>query len=381
LTNYRNSCRVCGGLFFSAPLLRYENSPIAAQGFLNRIDDPDDAVNLEIFQCSKCGLVQHSADPVSYYKDVIRAVAVSNEMADFRLNQLNDWVSLNQLQDKKILEVGCGKGEYLNLLRKAGANHIRGMEHAYQSVDEALQNGNHVYQGYLDDGFKPPSDFTFDAFAIFSFLEHWPDPNHSLSILHSFLTEDACGLIEVPNFELIQSRGLYSEFTTDHIFYFDKKSFTFLLEKNGFEVMSMTPIWYDYILSAQVRRRSPLDIHHFLDIQEKVTRQLSGYINKFREKSVAIWGAGHQALAVLARTKVAVDLKYIVDSAPFKQGKYTPVTHLLVTSPETLLIDPPEAVVVMAAGYSSEVVRSLLAKYPLVRNVAILREDTLEVVK
>ena len=95
---------------FSKSLLQYEGSPKSAQGFLNDLSEQDEVVNLEIYQCTKCGLVQHNLDPVSYYKEVIRAVAFSPEMGKFRLAQLGSWVFKNNLQNKKILEVGCGKG-------------------------------------------------------------------------------------------------------------------------------------------------------------------------------------------------------------------------------------------------------------------------------
>ena len=188
-------------------------------------------------------------------------------------------------------------------------------------------------------------------------------------------------MVEVPNFELILNKGLYSEFTTDHIFYFDRKSFSFLLEKNGFEVISIESVWYDYILSAKVRKRPLVDVKNFLYIQDKIKSQLTAFISQHGDGKVAIWGAGHQALAVIAMAKVANQVKYIVDSAPFKQGRFTPATHLPVVSPESLNTSSPRAVIVMAAGYSNEVVRIILEKYPFIEHIAVLREDELEIVR
>lgn len=381
MTKKVHSCRVCAGPLSIEPLLSYENSPRSAQGFLDSIKDIDDSVNLEIFQCTYCGLVQHTLAPVPYYKEVIRAVAFSKEMGEFRIRQLRDWIKQNHLNDKNILEVGCGKGEYINLLLSAGASAVAGIEYAEKSVAIAREKSAQVYLGYLDSDFKLPSNFKFNAFTIFSFLEHWPDPNEGLKLLHSALTEDAVGLVEVPNFELILKKGLYSEFTTDHIFYFDRKSFTFLLEKNGFEVISIESVWYDYILSAKVRKRSLLDVKSFIKIQEKVKSQLNAFISQYSKEAVAIWGAGHQALAVIALAKIADQIKFIIDSAPFKQGKYTPATHLFIVEPDHLIAHPPEAIIVMAAGYSNEVVRVILEKYPFINQIAVLREDELEIVQ
>jgi len=376
-----NKCRICGGTLFAEPLLQYEGSPKSAQGFLNAPSELDELVTLTINQCAMCGVVQHNLEPVLYYKEVIRAVAFSPQMAEFRLSQLGDWIARNNLQNKKILEVGSGKGEYINLLQKAGASQVVGLEFSASNKTSAQKAGFIVHQGYLDENFKAPQDFKFDAFAIFSFLEHWPNPNKGLQILHSNLTDSAIGLIEVPNFELILNKGLYSEFTTDHIFYFDKKSLTLLLENNGFEVISIRSIWQEYILSAEVRKKNSLDVSNFIKIQNDVKSQLNDYINFFGKKKVAIWGAGHQALAVIAIAGVAPLVKYVVDSAPFKQGKYTPATHLLIVPPEQMLIDPPKAVLIMAAGYSDEISKTIYEKFTMIQNIAILREDRLEIIR
>lgn len=376
-----HQCKVCEGNLFSKALLEYPGSPKAAQGFLSDLSEQDEVVNLDIYQCAKCGLVQHKLEPVSYYKEVIRAVAFSREMGKFRLKQLGSWISRNHLENKKILEVGCGKGEYMNLLQKAGANTVIGLEFSETNIASARNEGFTVQQGYLNADFNPSENFQFDAFAIFSFLEHWPNPNEGLSILYSFLGDGASGLVEVPNFELINSKGLYSEFTTDHIFYFDKKSFAFILEKNGFEVISIESIWYDYILSAEVRKKTSLDMSKFLKIQNSVKSQLNNFIDKFVTNEVAIWGAGHQALAVIAMAGIAPRIKYVVDSATFKQGKYTPATHLPIVSPESLLSDPVKSVVIMAAGYSDEVAKIIRDKYSAIESIAILREDRLEIIK
>lgn len=376
-----HQCKVCEGSFYSKPILEYKGSPKSAQGFLNDLSEQDEVVNLAIYQCAKCGLIQHNLEPVSYYKEVIRAVAFSPEMGMFRLEQLGGWIYRNHLQNKKILEVGCGKGEYIDLLQKAGASNVIGLEFSESNIAGANNAGFKVQQGYLDAGFESPANFHFDAFAIFSFLEHWPNPNEGLSILHSLLSDGASGLVEVPNFELILSKGLYSEFTTDHIFYFDKKSFSFLMEKNGFEVISIESIWYDYILSAEVRKKSSLDTTNFLKIQNSVKSQLNNFIDQFDANQVAIWGAGHQALAVIAMAGIAPRIKYVIDSAPFKQGKYTPATHLPIVSPESVLDDPVRSVVIMAAGYSDEVASIIRSKYQMIKSIAILREDRLEIIE
>ena len=78
------------------------------------------------------------------------------------------------------------------------------------------------------------------------------------------------------------------------------------------------------------------------------------YINNY--KNVAIWGAGHQALAIISLTQIKNKILFVIDSAPFKQNLYTPATHLKIKSPEELCKYKPEAVIVIAGSYNNEVV-------------------------
>lgn len=374
-------CRICGGQFYQPALLEYPGSPHSAQGFLETLDQTDDIVDLKIYQCRCCGLIQHDLSPVSYYRDVIRAVAFSKEMGQFRLGQLGNWIRRLDLTDKRVLEIGSGKGEYLELLKQAGARQVYGIEHAKTSVEFARQRGLDVRAGYLSTDFANPWDEPFDAFAIFSFMEHWPDLNGSLRALQSLLKNGAYGLVEIPNFDFIVSNGLYSEFTTDHIFYFNRHTLRTVLELNGFEVLAIDSIWHDYILSAQVMKRKRLDISGFSEKQKNIIEQLNQFVSRFRPQDVVVWGAGHQALAVMSLACLQDKVSHVVDSASFKQQKYTPGTHLLIKAPESILEDQPKAVMIMAAAYSDEVAKTLAQKYPEVGNIAILREDRLEVVK
>ena len=338
-------------------------------------------VDLRIYQCGDCGLVQHNLEPVSYYRDVIRAIAFSPEMAQYRLDQLSRWITQLELTDKRILEIGSGKGEYLELLARSGATKCSGLEHASSSVAFAQARGLDVRPGYLGPDLVNPWPFEFDAFAIFSFMEHWPDLRGSLSALRGILKDGAQGLVEVPNFDFVLANGLYSEFTVDHIFYFDQTTLRTVLEMCGFEVIEISSVWHDYILSAQVRKRKSFDTERFLMKQKRIVRELNAYVDRFAPHDVVVWGAGHQALAVMSLAHIQGRVSHVVDSANFKQNKYTPGTRLLIKSPESLRADCPKAVVIMAAAYSDEVFETLNQQYPLVENVAILRENALEVVK
>ncbi len=374
-----HSCRLCDASLPSRPLLELVGMPNAAQ-FLPSKDElyKDKGVDLNIFECAQCGLVQTSKEPVLYYKEVIRASAFSGEMAGFRQQQLKAWVEKHHLIGQRILEIGAGKGEYLQLLEQAGMK-AYGTEFGSASVAACKQQGLRVWQVFPDGSGLQLPEISFDAFASFNFMEHWPQPKSTLSDIAGVLKPGALGLVEVPNFDMILKNNLFTEFISDHIFYFTANTLRLMLETSGFEVLSIQPVWHDYILSATVRKRAASNISAFAEKRKSIQEALHQFADKHQEGGVAVWGAGHQALATMALLNLGGKIKYVVDSAPFKQGKFTPATHLPIVPPSALSQQPVSAVIVMAAGYTDEVVKIIQAGLHPHLKIAILRETQLEI--
>lgn len=375
---FNNRCRVCAKSFPETRLLHFENMPKAAQ-FLPDAESLalDRGVDLDVYQCAGCGLVQISNEPVSYYKEVVRATAFSEEMKAFRREQFGAFVEKYDLQGKKLIEIGCGRGEYLALLQEASVE-AYGIEHAEQSVQQCKDQGLRAACGYVDHTDYSIPHGPFDAFAVLNFLEHWPDPNASLSGIAHNLREGGIGLVEVPNFDMILRKNLFTEFISDHIFYFTRETLETTLRLSGFEVIECSEVWYGYILSAVVRKRSACDVSPFDASRQQIKCEIDDYVSRFRGQGVAIWGAGHQALASIALLGLAGEIKYVVDSAPFKQDKYTPASHIPIVAPERLNTDPVGAIIVMAASYSDEVAKTIRQRFGDAISVAILRDFGLE---
>ena len=373
-------CRICERPLFDRPLARYANMPRVAQ-FLPDAStlDSDRGLDLVVCQCSGCGLVQLNSEPVHYYRDVIRAAGLSPEMRAFREAQFGRLVSDFQLAGKKAIEIGCGRGEYLSLLNAAGVvGH--GLEHAEDSVAACVAQGLRVTRGFVDSPDRRLPDGPFDAFMILNFLEHLPDPNATLRGIWTNLADGGVGLVEVPNFDVILRERQFAEFMSDHLLYFTASTLRTALTINGFDVVECSDQFHGYLLSATVRKRAPLDLSAFHVQQARQREQVHAYIRRFGPRRVAIWGAGHQALAIIALLDLGSSIRYVVDSAPFKQGKFTPATHIPIVAPETLRSDPVDALIVIAGGYSEEVARIVRGNYDRALNVAIWRESGLETV-
>ena len=367
-------CRVCDSNL--ELLLEYNNMPKAAQNFPTVEDlTSDQGADLFVSQCISCGLIQLENAPVSYYKEVIRAAAFSEEMRGFRVDQFKQFVKKYSLQEKKVVEIGCGKGEFLSLMKKAGTD-AYGIEYSDESVQYCLENNLKVEKLYIEKEDDQIQHGPFDCFFIMNFFEHLPDPNTVLKSLYKNLSADGLGLIEVPNFDMILKNNLFSEFINDHLFYFTKDTLKLTLELNGFEIIECNEIWYDYIISAVVKKRPKTDLTNFVGHQAKIKHQLQEYINK--HEKIAVYGAGHQSLAVISLAEIGDKISYVVDDATFKQGKYTPASHIPIVSNDHLISDPVDAIIIMAASYSDEVSKKIKNNFNLDVDVAILRDFGLE---
>lgn len=367
-------CRLCKSDSTCEHLLKIENQPASAQGFFENQIDAYRKFDLEIFECNDCGLVQHASEPVSYYKDVIRSVAYSAEMKRYRICQFEEFLSNYKLFNARLLEIGAGKGEYLDLFHEAGAKKLYGLENSLVGYNYIKAKKYNAQRGFLDDKFINKWAHKFDAVVCFNFLEHWPDLRTSLINLKSLLTDDGIGLIEVPNFDYMLDNEIYTEFTVDHLYYFTKEALRNVLQRTGYEVISIKSIWQDYILSARVRKRPKIDIRALEKKKERKTAELISFLSRYQGELV-VWGAGHQALSILAIIEGDKFINYVVDSAPFKQGKYCPGTGLKIFPPKQLAIDCPRGVIVMGAGYSDEIVKIIKEDFCNIRDVFIMTED------
>ena len=363
-------CRTCEANFSSSASLEFSDMPKAAQQLPS--SPYDSGVHLGVYECPYCSLVQLDGVPVPYYKEVIRSSGFSEEMRIFREKQLNDFILKYKLKDKEVIEIGCGGGEYLEIIKKSIPS-AWGIDNKISERDKPP----HLVKGYVDSPHYRITNSDFDAFFCFNFMEHWPNPNLTLKGIHNNLTDGAVGLVEVPNLDMMIEKELFTEFIQDHLSYYTEETLRTTLERNGFEVLECKPIWYNYILSAVVKKRKRADFSHFHERKLKISEEVNSFIDSHNK--VVVWGAGHQSFAALALFDIKHRISYVVDSAPFKQGKYTPATGLYIDSPEILYEDSMvDAIIVMAASYSDGVVEKITTKFKNISNIAVLRDWGLE---
>jgi hypothetical protein len=146
------------------------------------------------------------------------------------------------------------------------------------------------------------------------------------------------------------------------------------LQINGLEVIKTRKIFDDYILSVTVKnndkiiKKKPLKNNFNIQLINKnlikAKRKIKIFFKKFNNKSFIIWGAGHQSLTFISHFKIQKYIKYIVDSADFKQNKYAPGSNLKIINPIELKNEKKIFnILILVGGYNSEVVKIIKQKY------------------
>lgn len=367
-------CKICNStIYLDNPIIKFENVPDRSQNLLKSNELQNENVkNLEVYQCKFCNTVQLLCNPLDKYEEVIRASSVSKIVKNQKTEQFQDFIDKYDLNGKRILEIGSGNGDYLEIMNSLNVD-AYGIEYSKENVDACVQKGLSVTQDYIFAAYHRAKPFYFDAFYCINYLEHIPTPNIFLKGIYNNTKDDAVGIIEVPNFDMMIENGLYSEFVFDHLVYYTKETLTLLLNKSGFDVLEYNSTREDYVLSVIVRKKERTNFNKIIEKSSTVTNDVQNYINE--HNNVVVWGAGHQSFFVLSQINNYSKIKYIFDSADFKQGKISPTTHIPIIAPN--FSKNIDAILVIGGSYSDEIVEIIKSNDNYKGKVAKLTADGL----
>lgn len=372
-------CIACGAPLWETSLLTLDNMPASAQHMPDEQGVKEDqGLTLDLCQCTGCGLVQFDCDPVDYYRDVIRAGGYSKTMVDLRRYQYKHLIDTYHLEGKRFIEVGCGQGEFLKVLSEFPVE-AHGIEHDAHLVELARNQGLNVTQGFTETEDTCFPGGLYDVFLSFNFLEHQPDPGAMLRAIYHNLEDDGVGLITVPSFEYIMDHSCYYELIRDHLAYYTFDTLISLLERNGFQVEECEVVNRD-TLSVIVKKRPQMETGNLLDCYVGLKREMDTYLKYLEawDKKAAIWGASHQGFTLASTTKLGKKAQYIIDSAPFKQGKFAPASHLPIVAPDYFYDHKVDAIVITAPGYTDEIAASIRERFGDQVEIRAMRSNHLE---
>ena len=345
-------CRICDGEFFEKPILSLKNMPESAQGFLAYKSD-NQTMDINIVQCKFCGTIQLDCEPVSYYRDVIRVDGNTLTVSNIVRIQLQKFINMFNLENKKIVEIGSGNGDFLKIIKEFNVNCL-GIEHSQKNINFARKLGLNVVKNFLENENTIIKGAPFDAFVQFNFMEHQPYPNTMIKAIYNNLTCDGVGFVTVPNGDYIFKKGMWYEVIRDHLFYFSKESLHFLFYKNGFDILEYFST-NDIFHNIFIKKKYPLPMNETNLIFDSLKNKIYEYLNNKKNKSIAIWGASHHAFAIISSYGIRNMISFIIDSSPLKQGKFSIGSNIKIISPDEAVVKNIDAIIIMAPVYSNEI--------------------------
>lgn len=166
--------------------------------------------------------------------------------ASFRLKQAI--LALRDLpQSAKILEVGCGAGQFIRAIKQMRSKFIcHGCDISQSAIDRAKSSNDSVNYDLSNIMKFPYDDDKFDAVLVFDVLEHAKNADAILLEVKRVLKTDGLFYCFVPCegdslslWNMLRKKGKYVYLTkkyAGHINYFSRKNLLELLEKHSFKI-------------------------------------------------------------------------------------------------------------------------------------------------
>ncbi|PSL04742.1 C-methyltransferase-like protein [Haloactinopolyspora alba] len=345
------------------------DDPVSARAF------PTGDVRLAV--CLDCGFVTNTAfEPslTTYGTDYEESQACSALFRDYITDLSATWVERYGLAGGTVVEIGCGKGDFLATMVRAGAGHGIGIDPALRP--DRVEAGVRDRTSWITGTF--PEDYPrldADGVVCRHTLEHIGDVGTWLGTVRAAIGErtDSVVLFEVPDALRVLREGAFWDVYYEHCSYFSAGSLERLFRHCGFDPVGVRTTYDDQYLVVEARpaARTPprpdmppdrddvlAATRRFAARMDEARAHWRGRIRKVAESggTTVVWGASSKAVAFLAVLgKDSEHVAAAVDINPHKQGRYLAGSGHRVVAPDELPTIDPDLVVAMNPTYLTEI--------------------------
>lgn len=372
-------CRSCGAPGMS---VFYEMNNVPVHSCL-LLDDQKEALNfpkrnIALGFCESCGFIQN----VIFDPAMLRYSSAYEEQQSFspRFNVFaeelaQDLIQRYGLRGKQIVEIGCGKGDFLVLICKLGQNRGVGVDPSY--IPERVEaEGVKFIQDFYDERYSGLTGG--DMVCCRHTLEHIPDTYEFMKTVRRSVgnRQDCVVFFEVPDVGRVLREIAFCDIYYEHCSYFTLGSLARLFRKTDFNVIRLAKAFDDqYLLldsrpgnrtGAALKEEDDMDelrrdVEFFrlnysarLDDWRQRIEQIRG-----KRQRAAIWGSGSKCVSFLSTLGITDEIDMIVDINPHRHGKYLAGSGKKISSPEALREYKPDVVIAMNPIYCEEIGQDL----------------------
>jgi SAM-dependent methyltransferase len=369
-----NDCCVICGARSLEPLISIADVPTLCNRLCASEAEAANALRgtITLGYCDDCGHIVNSAFDqarVNYdgcFENTLTFSARYREYAQVTADRV---INRYALKGKRIVEIGCGNGDFLRLLCGAG-NHGEGYDPSQPTSRWEVGRGSVEIIGR---NFAAEDARGADFVCCRHVLEHVLDPMDLLRRLRESLDirDDTVVFFEVPNGLFTLDRLGIWDIIHEHVSYFVPSSLVRAFERAGFSVCSTESafdgqyLWLEARVDGQVSSsdspKRPTDALYssfsarFADKVAQWRRRIEDA--RTHGRHVVIWGAGAKGIAFLnlLRVRAGAGVDWVVDINPRKQGHFVPLMGQKIVAADCLLQNPPDLLVVMNPEYEGEI--------------------------
>lgn len=333
--------------------------------------------DLELHFCRECGFIQNQAfDPSlqAYAEDYEDAQAGSPRFRRFSAELVEHLVRRHRLEGALVLEIGCGRGDFLaELCQRTGGPGI-GIDPAFRPSEVSRHAPSSLR--FLRERYGSPHAALDAALvACRHTLEHLQEPRAFVELLRANLKHRPGTPVyfEVPDTERILAEQAFWDVYYEHVSYFTRESLARLFRAAGFELLELRLGFAGQYLLLEARPGaraaarglgSEGELERLGQRVEHFAAGVAETLDAWRERlaawqragrRVALWGSGSKAVGFLTSLHVDGEVECVVDINPRKQGTFQAGTGHPIVSPQQLAANRPDVVIIMNPVYRDEI--------------------------
>jgi 2-polyprenyl-3-methyl-5-hydroxy-6-metoxy-1,4-benzoquinol methylase len=325
--------------------------------------------------CKTCGFITNIAFDLQrdlYGPGYDNAQTHSAAFREYVSSTVATLIERYQLQEKTIIEVGCGQGNFLLQLCENNLNRGIGFDPSYTGPDANLDGRVQFIKDFYSSQY---TRYHADLIVSRHVIEHIANPASFIHDLRQALGSNmaAAIFIETPDIRWILKQIAIWDIFYEHCSLFSPGSIARLLTQQGFHVQRITRafgeqyMWVEAVptdhpssstLDAESLSKLQEDIKYFTAAYAQQKESLRQKLLSFKQNGqrCVIWGAGAKGVALLNSLSLNIDIiPYVVDINHNKQNRYIPGTGQKIVNPEFLKIYKPDTVFIMNPNYHEEI--------------------------
>lgn len=341
---------------------------------------------LRVGFCHTCGHVQltERVPPAAMFEDYLYVSSISDTLRAHLYDLSDVVVARHRLHHGDlVIDIGCNDGTLLAGFQRHGVRTL-GVDPARNLAALTPANGVDRYVGFFNSTTAQDIVRQWGKATVITATNtfpHIPELRDFVQGIDTALAPGGAFVIEAHYLLDMLEQVAFDTIYHEHVSYWALGPMMRLFEAAGMEVIhaERLPLHHGQ-LRVTVRRKGEGEVHptvaatlamedraglrrfatyhRFAERAREIKQSLHGTLRQLRAQGKRIAGYGAPAKGNTLLGFLEIDARlidYIADRSPLKQGRYTPGTHIPVVSPDRLLTDQPDYVLLLAWNFAEEI--------------------------